>query len=103
MAADFTALNTFAITGNQGADGSGQVTADAFTISSGGVTYQAYVHRVHGAGDPSINQLILVPSKAGLTRTYQSGTESENHVVSGLGASSRVYYLLFAKQSGGLY
>lgn len=103
MAADFTGVDNFAVTGNLGADGSGQITPDEFTLQSAGVTYRGYVTRVHGAGDPSINQLILVPSKAGLARTHAVGTSSENHRVTGLGTSSRVYYLLFAKDSGGFY
>ncbi len=103
FAADFTGVNSFAITGNLGADGSGLVSADEFTVESGGVSYRAFIHRVYSAGDPSINQLILVPQKTGLSRTYLSTTSDENHRVSGLGASSRVYYLLFAKPAGGFY
>lgn len=103
FAADFTGVDSFAITGNLGADGSGQVAVDEFLIESGGFSYQAYVHRVHSAGDPSINQLILIPQKTGLSRTYLTTTSDENHKVAGLGASSRVYYLLFAKAAGGLY
>lgn len=101
--ADFTGVDDFAITGNLGADGSGQVSVDEFTIQKGGIPYRAFVHRVHGAGDPSINQLILVPSKAGLNRSHLTTTDNENHRISGLGASSRIFYLLFAKPSGGLY
>ncbi len=103
MAADFAGVDTFAITGNLGADGSGQVSADEFSVSSGGASYCAYVHRVHAAGDPSVNQLILVPSKAGLSRSHPLITDTENHRVSGLGSSARVYYLLFAKPAGGFY
>lgn len=103
FAGDFTGVDSFSITGNLGADGSGQVAVDQFTVQSGGTTYQAYVHRVHGAGDPSINHLILVPSKPGLGRTHLTTTDNENHRITGLGASSRLYYLLFSKSAGGLY
>ncbi|NQX00641.1 hypothetical protein HQ447_08255, partial [bacterium] len=103
MAADFNAVDSFAISGNLGADGSGLVSADEFTIASDGVTYRALVHRVYSAGDPSINQLILVPQKTGISRSFLPTTSNEDHRVSGLGASSRVYYLLFAKAGGGFY
>jgi hypothetical protein len=103
FAADFAGVNDFAITGDLGADGSGQVSVDEFTVQKGGASYRAFVHRVHGAGDPSINHLILVPSKPGLSRSYLKTTHDENDHVTGLGASSRIYYLLFAKASGAFY
>jgi hypothetical protein len=101
MAADPKAVSLFEITGNLGADGGGITSAAELTRTVGGVTWKGFVKRVSGAGDPSVNHLILVPSTTA-TRTYSSDTNSDQHRVSGLETIDRIYYLLFSSSNGSL-
>ena len=103
FSADLDDVDEFAITGNLGADGYGFVSVEEFAISSGGISYRAFIKRVYGAGDPSINHLILVPDDPALARTHLNQTADENHRIAGLTNASQIHYLLFAKPSGAIY
>ena len=94
-AADLDAVSTFNISGNLGADGNG--TADGFTstITVGGENYTLLVKRVFNSGDPSVNHLIIIPENAGANQTFSLNTDNDQHDISGLGTTNRIYYLLF--------
>ncbi|MCA1962943.1 MAG: S8 family serine peptidase, partial [Prosthecobacter sp.] len=92
-------VNSFNITGNLGADGSGTTSTDVLERSHRGRDYVAYFKSVSDAGDPSVNHLIIVERRPGLSRTYSSNTDRDDHTVHGL-SGGRLYYLLFSRQSG---
>ncbi|MDB4438304.1 PQQ-binding-like beta-propeller repeat protein [bacterium] len=95
--ADYGQNATFNITGDLGADGSGNIITSQFDTKLG---YHAFVKSVVNAGDPSVNHLILVPNGPGLSQITPDNTNADNHIISGLQADGRLIYLLFAKPSG---
>lgn len=101
FAADVNNINYFQITGNLGADGSGNMDATTISTSRCGTTFTGYVKRVFNAGDPSVNHLIIVENKPGLSHSYNSNTNDDQHVLNGTNTTTRIYYLLYASAGGG--
>lgn len=103
FSADITNIQTFSIEGNLGADGIGSVNNALLSSASNGITYSGFVKRVYSAGDPSVNHLIIVENTPGISQTFSTNTDNDNHAINGLTSSTRVYYLLFAGISGRFY
>ena len=101
FAADIAGLSHFEIAGNLGANSSGATDTAILTSTRDATTYKGFVKRVYNAGDPSVNHLIIVQDDPALTRTASTNTDSDQHRLSGLGAVTRIYYLLYASSSGG--
>lgn len=101
LVADLDGVSEFSITGNNGADGSGNVDGAVFTASVNGRNFTAFVKRVYNAWDPSINHIIVVESAVGLNHDYAFNTDDDYHRVTGLAGSERLYYGLVSSQSGG--
>jgi hypothetical protein len=100
LAADLKSISWFEITGNLGADGYGSVDGSVIEMTVNGVVFQGFIKRVFSAGDPSVNHLIMVEKKPGISHTFASNTDNDQHRVSGLDGSERLYYLLYAGTSG---
>ena len=101
MGADLNNVTSFSITGNNGADGSGSQDSYSATITVGCQTYTYYVKRVWGAGDPSINHVVIVPgSGSGISQSIGATTDDDLQTVTGLNSINRLYYLLFASAGG---
>lgn len=94
------AISSFYITGNAGADGSGNVDGTVLNTSVGGKSYKGFVKRIYNAWDPSINHLIIVESKGVPTHTFPNNTDDDGHTVNGLDQVQRLYYLLYAGANG---
>ncbi len=101
LAANLDGVNTFDITGELGADSDG--TADGFTstINVGGTNYSIFVKRVNEPSDPSVNHLIIIPENAAASHNFATDTDDDQHQVTGLAGTTRLYYLLFASENGG--
>ncbi|GET43657.1 LamG-like jellyroll fold domain-containing protein [Microseira wollei] len=95
-------ITEFKITGNLGADNAGSCNGTVLTATKDGVTYKGFVKRVYGAGDPSVNHLIIIQDNGSATHTYASNTDDDSHTISNLTGVTKLYYLLYAAQSGGL-
>lgn len=103
LAADMAGVASFTIDGGTG-NHSGLVEGSTLTAARGGLTYQGFVKRARGDvsyGAASINHLVIVASSADAAHSFSSTVDSDNHVVSGLGAHKRLYYLLYSSLSGG--
>lgn len=100
FAADLDNVSNFSITGNLGADGSGSSDGTVLTSSVGGVNYQGFVSRIFNAGDPSINHIVITEQSVGATHTFLPTTGNENHQISNLNSSTRIYYLLYSSLGG---
>lgn len=98
---DLDGASDFLINGDLGADGSGSVSATDLVLHLEGTRYRGFVKRVHGAGDPSVNHLIIVEDTPGLTHQFAETTQTDRHTVHGLPSQTRVFYLLYASTSGG--
>ena len=101
MGANGISINEFRTTGNNGADGSGTANATQLSVTVDGQEYQLFIKRVFGAGDPSINQMIIVPGDGtGVSQTFATNTNDGLHTVTGLSGISDLYYLLVARAGG---
>ena len=106
MAADLNGVTTFFTSGNNGADGSGNVNGYTYTVTVGCMNYYVFVKRINGAGDPSINHIYIVPDNGTLpapTHTFSTDTNNDEHRLNNLGNFDRLYYLLLAGASGYAY
>jgi hypothetical protein len=103
MVANLNGVNSFSITGNNGADGSGTADGFTYTVTVGCLSYDVFVKRVHSAFDPSINQVFIIPSGSGATHSFSTNTDNTQHDLNGLAGVDRLYYLLFAGSGGYAY
>ncbi|MEQ9188856.1 MAG: DUF1573 domain-containing protein [Cryomorphaceae bacterium] len=101
FAADLDGVTAFNTDGNLGADGSGNYDLSTVSYTLYGTNYTGFIRRVYNAGDPSVNHLIIVPNAAGVSQSSSTSTNSDYHLVQGLVNTDRIYYLLFARTSGG--
>lgn len=99
--ADMVGVSSFEIYGNLGADGYGVANGSVLTRTVGGVVYKGFFKGVSGAYDPSVNHLIIVEDRPGVSQTYSTNTDNDQHTVIGLSGAVRLYYLLFSRQNGG--
>ena len=92
---------TISISGDLGADGGGLHVASEY--ASGPMV--GYMTSVCQAGDPSVNHLFIIDGSISpsATNTYDTGTNSDNDSVSGIGAGSPVLYILYSSTSGGCH
>ncbi len=98
MAATSTVIESFFITGNNGADGAGS--ADGAVLTTDSLTL--FVKRVYDAPNPSINHIIAVPRDApGGAHSFPGNTDNDLHTVTGLDGAGAIYYLLVARKNGG--
>jgi hypothetical protein len=102
MAADLDGVTNFSITGNNGADGSGVADTTSFPLTIGCTDYTVYLKRVHSAGDPSINQMIIIPTNPNVVHNYSTYTDDSYQELTGLSGTTRMYYLLYAGDNGSI-
>ncbi len=100
LGAEGISIDSFSITGNNGADGAGSVNGLVLDVGRARV----FVKRVFNAFDPSINHIVIVPdAPATAAHTFPtSSTDNDLHTVSGLTGAHALYYLLVARAGGGL-
>ena len=100
MVADLNGVGSFEINGNNGADGGGSYDGSILEKQIGTTHYTAFIKRVYGTSDPSINHMIIIKTSPGADHEYSTNTNDDYHRVFGLENSSRLYYLLYAGASG---
>ena len=99
MIADNVNIDRFELNGDLGADGNGSQNVYTYTVGSN--NYTAFVKRVYNAGDPSINEIIIVNTDgSGIVQTIGSGTNSGLHKLENLAGVTQVSYLLTALDNG---
>eukprot|EP00854_Cymbomonas_tetramitiformis_P003290 gene3290-4141_t len=99
-------IRTFHTSGNNGADGFGSAAYGSLGESAPGSGWFGWYKRVAGTSDPSINHLIIAP-RGDWIHSASTDTNNDLHTVSAplpssTGGVPRLYYLLWAGQSGGL-
>ncbi|WP_422107133.1 HYR domain-containing protein [Winogradskyella sp.] len=111
LAADLDNVNTFDITGFLGAfSGIGTVDGFSSTITVSNANYSIFVKRVlddptnsvFGFSIPSINHLIIIPENNNASQNFSPDTFDDQHQVTGLAGTNRMYYLLFGSENSGL-
>lgn len=99
LAADLDAVTELLVTGDLGANGAGAADGATLDVVRGDRTYRAFVKRVFGAGDPSVNHMWIVPEPGAATHAFSGNTNSDQHQLRGV-STGRVYYLLYAAAAG---
>jgi hypothetical protein len=85
--------------GGGAADGAGKADGTIIPLTNG---FTAFVKRVYGSFQPSINHIILVPGDGSAqSQDFSSNTSSDYHRVSGLADVDQIHYLLVASSNGG--
>ncbi len=100
MAADLDNVSFFQITGNNGADGSGVADGYVFSTTVNTITYDVFVKRVYNASDPSINHVMIIPQNGAASHNFDTYTDNDQHQLTGISASTRIYYLLYSGSGG---
>jgi hypothetical protein len=92
-------ITSFSIIGEIGADGSGSMDTSLNDVTIGGQVYTYWVKRVFDAGDPSINQIIIVKGNgSGISQIVDTTTEDDTHILTGIPATAtELHYLLLAQ------
>ena len=96
MAADLAGVSALRIRGGTGADGGGSATGTVLHRHG----YVGFFKRVSGASTPSVNHLIILPKQSGLEHSFPTNTALDNHDITGLPASTRLYVLVFSASAG---
>jgi hypothetical protein len=100
LAADMNAVTYFNVNGNYGSDGGGNTDAGTFSVTVGCKIFNCFVSRIYNATDPSINELFIIPANPSASQTAIGSTGESYHRLSGISASTRMYYLLYAGSTG---
>ena len=100
LVADLAGIDSFTVEGDLGADGSGSVDGAILETRLFGANYRGFVKRVFNAYDPSVNHLVILADSPNAHHEFPNDTNSDHHRVSGLAATRRLYYLLYAGQGG---
>ncbi|HPM84515.1 MAG TPA: SdrD B-like domain-containing protein [Candidatus Anammoximicrobium sp.] len=102
LAAEDIDVNSFSISGDLGADGGGAADGAVLHTNVTSHEFTLFVKRVYNAGDPSVNQIVIVPGDgSGVTHSFASDTNDDLHTISGLAGVRQLYYLLTARAAGG--
>ncbi|NNE45319.1 MAG: choice-of-anchor D domain-containing protein [Rhodothermales bacterium] len=101
FSSDLVGVGAFLVTGELGADGGGTADGSILTARAGGIDYLAFVKRVSGTDDPSVNHLIIVEDNGQATHEFATNTNDDYHRVYNLAGATRIYYLLYASSEGG--
>lgn len=95
-------VDEFSICGNLGSDGSGIDVSQIFPLSAGGIDYTCFFKCNYGAGDPSVNHLIIVPgTSSGITVLYDNAGRWDDHCLQGITGRDTIVVGVFAKENGG--
>ncbi|HXV12710.1 MAG TPA: choice-of-anchor D domain-containing protein [Candidatus Krumholzibacteria bacterium] len=100
LVAEMDNVEYFEIDGNLGADGGGSVDGAVLHARTAGADFLGFVKRVYGAGDPSVNHMIIVQENEGASHEFSTDTNRDYHRAFGLSGSRRLYYLLYAGWDG---
>ncbi|MBL9185109.1 MAG: M36 family metallopeptidase [Verrucomicrobiaceae bacterium] len=103
MAADMSGVPEFIISGGTG-NHFGIVEGSVLTAVRGSRTFKGFVKRARGDTSynaESVNHLIIIENDAAAAQSFSSTVDSDDHHVTGLGARTRMYYLLYSAVNGG--
>jgi len=95
MAAHNISIDHFFTTGNNGADGDGNVSASHSTITNNGQLYSTFRKSIWNAGDPAIHQMIIVRGDGeNIKHIINEDTNSGYQCISNLQGIDRIYYVV---------
>jgi len=98
MIADNININEFTIWGDNGADGSGDLSVNQFSVTVSGVQHTVYQKTIYNADDPTINHLIIVQGDgSGISHRYSEDTNEDLDNLTGISSQNVIYYLLLSK------
>lgn len=98
-------VDEFSITGDIGADGDTTYAVDALSLTSKGNLYSVFVKTVEAENNETApTHLIIVPGTSeGITHSYDTSTEYDDHAVEGISGKTELYALTVSKKDGTLF
>jgi len=92
-----SSITNVQINGNLGADNQGSVVVGEETMTNNNIEYKIYWKSVHDGQDrdPTINHIWILRNASGISRTYASNTDNDNHKVT-TNDVERIYYIMWA-------
>jgi hypothetical protein len=98
-------VDEFSITGNIGADGDTTYAVDVLSLTSKGNLYSVFVKTVEAENNETApTHLIIVPGTSeGITHSYDTSTEDDNHAIEGISGRTELYALTVSKKDGTLF
>jgi len=100
LVAELDGVEHFEINGNLGADGFGSADGAILEARTAGADFRGFVKRVYGAGDPSVNHMIIVQENDAASHEFATDTNSDYHRAVNLSSGRRLYYLLYSGWDG---
>lgn len=98
LAATKINIEEFSITGGTGQDGVGDFTSGNFELTVKNKPYVVFYKTSYDSSDPVINHLIIVDGNAvGITQNLEDGTDSDDHILTGLTGRKELYTLIFGR------
>lgn len=98
LAANKINIDEFSITGGTGQDGDGDFSSGYIELVVKKKQYVAFYKTSYDSSDPVINQLIIVDGLASeITQTLEDGTDSDDHILTGLTGRKELYVLVFGR------
>ena len=92
-------IEEFSITGDIGADGSGDYEVNVFNLTSKGRQFTCFNKQVYDSGDPSINHFIFVPGNgSGIVHLYDNNNDYDDHCLQNLTGIDEIYFIVISKQ-----
>lgn len=89
-------ITFFRTSGSLGADGAGSFDTDTFITGDG--QFRAFVKRVYGTSDASVNHIMLIPAEiTGATQTIDQTTNSDFHEISGIAGADRLIFIVTSR------
>jgi len=101
LAANNINITEFSVVGNVGSDGGGTDVAKIFPIDVRESRYTAFFKTNYGAGDPSINHIIIVNGNSnGIDHFYDPTSQGDEHAIVGLTGKTKLFFLCLGKAEG---
>jgi subtilisin family serine protease len=100
LAADLGGVQHFAITGDLGADSTGNVSGSVLRVTRGGKTWKIFTKTVQGTDAASVTHVIIVPDVGTPSHEFAQDSGFDTHRAVNLSAIRRLYYLMFSSTSG---
>ena len=101
LAAENTIIDYFQVDGDNGADGDGSYDGGEFVVTGYTTDYTVYYKKVYGAGDPSINHIMIVNvDDSNIVHDYSTDTNNDYDNITNLSGVTKIYYMVLALSNG---
>ena len=100
LAADLGGVQHFAISGDLGADSTGNVSGAVMRVTRGGKAWKIFTKTVQGTDSAGVTHIIIVPDVGTPGHEFVQDSGFDTHRAVNLLAVRRLYYLMFSSTAG---